>query len=37
MSYSALAVIAVVAVLALEAVRKVTGWDAGYPAEEAER
>jgi hypothetical protein len=23
-------------VLALEAVRKVTGWDAGYPAEEAD-
>jgi lycopene cyclase domain-containing protein len=25
------------AVLALEAVRKVTGWDAGYPADRAER
>ena len=24
-------------VLALEAVRRVTGWDAGYPAEEAQR
>jgi lycopene cyclase domain-containing protein len=30
-------VVPVCAVLALEAVRKVTGWDAGYPAEEAER
>ncbi len=29
-------VVPVCAVLALEAVRKVTGWDAGYPAEEAE-
>src|SRR3954452_9978977 len=29
-------VVPVFAVLALEAVRKVTGWDAGYPAEEAE-
>lgn len=28
-------VVPVCAVLALEAVRKVTGWDAGYPAEEA--
>ena len=27
-------VVPVCAVLALEAVRKVTGWDAGYPAEE---
>ena len=32
-----LLVVPVCAVLALEAVRKVTGWDAGYPAEEAER
>ena len=30
-------VVPVCAVLALEAVRKVTGWDAGYPAEEASR
>ena len=30
-------VVPVCAVLALEAVRKVTGWNAGYPAEEAER
>jgi lycopene cyclase domain-containing protein len=30
-------VIPVCSVLALEAVRKVTGWDAGYPAAEAER
>ena len=30
-------VVPVCAVLALEAVRRVTGWDAGYPAEEAER
>jgi lycopene cyclase domain-containing protein len=30
-------VVPVCAVLAFEAVRKVTGWDAGYPAEEAER
>ncbi|GAB3351444.1 lycopene cyclase domain-containing protein [Modestobacter lapidis] len=30
-------VVPVCAVLALEAVRKVTGWDAGYPSEEAER
>jgi lycopene cyclase domain-containing protein len=29
-------VVPVCAVLALEAVRKVTGWDAGYPAEEAD-
>jgi lycopene cyclase domain-containing protein len=29
-------VVPVCAVLALEAVRKVTGWDAGYPAREAE-
>ncbi len=29
-------VVPVCAVLALEAVRKVTGWDAGYPAEEAQ-
>ena len=29
-------VVPVCSVLALEAVRKVTGWDAGYPAEEAE-
>jgi lycopene cyclase domain-containing protein len=29
-------VVPVCAVLALEAVRRVTGWDAGYPAEEAE-
>ncbi|MGY1711611.1 lycopene cyclase domain-containing protein [Geodermatophilus sp. SYSU D00758] len=29
-------VVPLCAVLALEAVRKVTGWDAGYPAEEAE-
>jgi lycopene cyclase domain-containing protein len=29
-------VVPVCAVLALEAVRTVTGWDAGYPAEEAE-
>jgi lycopene cyclase domain-containing protein len=28
-------VVPVCGVLALEAVRKVTGWDAGYPAEEA--
>ena len=28
-------VVPLCAVLALEAVRKVTGWDAGYPAEEA--
>ena len=28
-------VVPVCAVLALEAVRKVTGWDVGYPAEEA--
>ena len=28
-------VVPVCAVLALEAVRKVTGWDAGYPVEEA--
>jgi hypothetical protein len=28
-------VVPVCSVLALEAVRKVTGWDAGYPAEEA--
>ncbi|MGY1841723.1 MULTISPECIES: lycopene cyclase domain-containing protein [unclassified Modestobacter] len=30
-------VVPICAVLALEAVRKVTRWDAGYPAEEAER
>ncbi|MCW2700123.1 MAG: crtY [Blastococcus sp.] len=30
-------VVPVCAVLALEAVRKATGWDAGYPADEAER
>ena len=30
-------VVPVCAVLALEAVRKVTGWDAGYPAREADR
>src|SRR3954453_12403481 len=30
-------VVPVCGVLALEAVRKVTGWDAGYPAEEADR
>jgi lycopene cyclase domain-containing protein len=30
-------VVPLASVLALEAVRKVTGWDAGYPAEEAER
>jgi lycopene cyclase domain-containing protein len=30
-------VVPVCAVLTLEAVRKVTGWDAGYPAEKAER
>jgi lycopene cyclase domain-containing protein len=29
-------VVPICAVLALEAVRRVTGWDAGYPAEEAE-
>jgi lycopene cyclase domain-containing protein len=29
-------VVPLCAVLAFEAVRKVTGWDAGYPAEEAE-
>jgi lycopene cyclase domain-containing protein len=29
-------VVPVCSVLALEAVRKVTGWDAGYPAQEAE-
>ena len=29
-------VVPVCAVLALEAVRKVTGWDAGYPAEQEE-
>jgi lycopene cyclase domain-containing protein len=29
-------VVPVCSVLALEAVRRVTGWDAGYPAEEAE-
>ena len=29
-------VVPVCAVLALEAVRRVTGWDAGYPAEEAD-
>jgi lycopene cyclase domain-containing protein len=29
-------VVPVCAVLAFEAVRKVTGWDAGYPAEEGE-
>jgi lycopene cyclase domain-containing protein len=29
-------VVPIAAVLALEAVRKVTGWDAGYPASEAE-
>jgi len=30
-------VVPLCSVLALEAVRKVTGWDAGYPAEEADR
>jgi lycopene cyclase domain-containing protein len=30
-------VVPVASVLALEAVRRVTGWDAGYPAEEAQR
>ena len=30
-------VVPICSVLAFEAVRKVTGWDAGYPAEEAER
>ncbi|MGY1719752.1 MULTISPECIES: lycopene cyclase domain-containing protein [unclassified Blastococcus] len=30
-------VVPLCSVLALEAVRKVTGWDAGYPAREAER
>ena len=30
-------VVPVCSVLALEAVRKVTGWDAGYPAEEVSR
>jgi len=30
-------VVPVCSVLALEAVRKVTGWDAGYPREEADR
>jgi lycopene cyclase domain-containing protein len=30
-------VVPLCAVLAFEAVRKVTGWDAGYPAEEADR
>jgi lycopene cyclase domain-containing protein len=30
-------VVPVCSVLALEAVRKVTGWHAGYPAEEADR
>jgi lycopene cyclase domain-containing protein len=30
-------VVPVCAILALEAVRTVTGWNAGYPAEEAER
>jgi lycopene cyclase domain-containing protein len=30
-------VVPLCAVLALEAVRKVTGWDAGYPADEADR
>jgi lycopene cyclase domain-containing protein len=30
-------VVPLCSVLALEAVRRVTGWDAGYPAEEAER
>ncbi|MBB3675661.1 lycopene cyclase domain-containing protein [Modestobacter versicolor] len=29
-------VVPLASVLALEAVRKVTGWDAGYPAEEAD-
>jgi hypothetical protein len=29
-------VVPVCAVLALEAVRKVTGWDAGYPADRAD-
>ncbi len=29
-------VVPICSVLALEAVRKVTGWDAGYPAEEAD-
>ena len=29
-------VVPLCSVLALEAVRRVTGWDAGYPAEEAE-
>ena len=31
-----LLVVPLCSVLALEAVRRVTGWDAGYPAEEAE-
>jgi lycopene cyclase domain-containing protein len=30
-------VVPLCAILAFEAVRKVTGWDAGYPAEEADR
>jgi lycopene cyclase domain-containing protein len=30
-------VVPLCSVLAFEAVRKVTGWDAGYPAEEADR
>jgi lycopene cyclase domain-containing protein len=30
-------VVPLCSVLALEAVRRVTGWDAGYPAEEADR
>ena len=30
-------VVPLCSVMALEAVRRVTGWDAGYPAEEAER
>jgi lycopene cyclase domain-containing protein len=30
-------VVPVCSVLALEAVRRVTGWDAGYPADEAQR
>jgi hypothetical protein len=30
-------VVPLCAVLALEAVRRVTGWNAGYPAEEADR
>jgi hypothetical protein len=30
-------VVPLCSVLALEAVRRVTGWNAGYPAEEAER